>query len=295
MTSAVAVAVIAVAGMTGGAAEAAEGGGSFATALNGANVVSGGDADGSGVAFLGIEGDLLSYAIRFDGMGIPTGGVLRQGPKGSDGETKVVLFATRLLTGRNLVTGTVRVTDPKVLVNLREDPGGFSVDLANTAFPRGAVRGQIHGLTSRIDMRRALDQNFAAAVTEGAQIYACTRQPDGTFAFTQDDVRASLQRGIAHFFAVPGPAGPPEWAAPDGSAVTGRVLSRTPNGAGNIAELDLAATQAGAPGGLLSETDEILRLNTVGGLAPTGPCDPGVTPRAESRYRADYVFIRDAG
>jgi hypothetical protein len=152
----------------------------------------------------------------------------------------------------------------------------------------------VHKLTGNIDMRRALQQNFAASVIKGVQIYACTQQADGTFAFTQDNVRASLQRGISHFFADPGPSGPPQWRADDGSAVTGRVISRTPNGDGNIAELDLAATQVGQPDGLLAQTDEILRLNTVGGVAPAGPCDAGTQPKTEVPYQADYLFVHAA-
>ncbi|MFG1997854.1 DUF3455 domain-containing protein [Spirillospora sp. NPDC048911] len=259
----------------------------FATSLNGANVVSGGDADGSAVAYLGVKGDQVSFAIQFRGIGIPASGDLHQGAKGANGDAKISFFTTT--SGLDSVRGTVRVTDRKLLDQLRNDPGSFYIDLHNRQFAGGAVRGQVHKLTSVIDMRRALQQNFKASVLQGVQIYACTQQADGTFAFTQDNVRASLQRGISHFFVNPGPAGPPKWQAPDGSAVTGSVISRTPNGAGNIAELDLAATQAGEPKGLLSRMNEILRLNTVGGVAPAGTCEPG--SKAEVPYRADYLFI----
>jgi hypothetical protein len=36
---------------------------------------------------------------------------------------------------------------------------------------------------------------------------------------------------------------------------------------------------------------EVLRLNTVGGVAPAGPCDPQATPIVGVAYQADYVFI----
>jgi Protein of unknown function (DUF3455) len=85
--------------------------------------------------------------------------------------------------------------------------------------------------------------------------------------------------------------GPPQWHAPDGSAVTGRTVASNANGAGNIAELNLDATQIGASGGLLAHVAEVLRLNTVGGVAPTGTCDPQATPIVNVPYEADYVFI----
>jgi Protein of unknown function (DUF3455) len=86
-------------------------------------------------------------------------------------------------------------------------------------------------------------------------------------------------------------AGPPQWQAPDGSAVSGKVVAKNANGAGNIAELNLDATQIGASTGLLAHAVEVLRLNTVGGVAPTGTCDPQATPIVNVPYQADYIFI----
>ena len=42
---------------------------------------------------------------------------------------------------------------------------------------------------------------------------------------------------------------------------------------------------------MLAHAVEVLRLNTVGGLAPTGTCDPQTTPIVNVPYQADYVFI----
>jgi len=42
---------------------------------------------------------------------------------------------------------------------------------------------------------------------------------------------------------------------------------------------------------MLSHAVEVLRLNTVGGLAPTGTCDPQATPIVNVPYQADYIFI----
>jgi len=264
----------------------------FTSSLNGGNTVPDtGDKDGHALAFVKVQGNELSFTAGFRGITTPTAGGLHQGGKGVNGEVKVPFVTTRLPDGQTSVSGTVLVKDQQFLDGLRADPGGFYVDFSTGDLPEGAVRGQVHRLTSTIDINTALQKNVQASVTQGVQIYACTRQSDGTFAFSQDNVRATLDNGISHFFAKPGPAGPPEWLARDRSAVVGRVLSRTPNGDGNIAELDLAAAQAGRPFGLLAGVDEILRLNTVGGVAPAGICDPATQPRAEVTYHADYLFI----
>ncbi|WP_283133943.1 DUF3455 domain-containing protein [Rhizohabitans arisaemae] len=73
--------------------------------------------------------------------------------------------------------------------------------------------------------------------------------------------------------------------------LTGKAVTRTPNGDGNIPELVLDATQSGAGRGLLAHTTQILRLNTVGGVAPAGACDPARTPKAKSPYKSDYLFL----
>ncbi|WP_394834604.1 CHRD domain-containing protein [Pendulispora rubella] len=271
----------------------------FAGSLNGANEVpngaAAGDEDRRAIAFMEIRGNDVSFAIEFRGIEGLTAGHLHQGAKGTNGPVKIPFFTTPVPCGQTSVSGTVRVDDPQLLDDIRSNPGNFYFNLHTEPFPDGAVRGQVHALSSAIDMKRALKQNFRASVIRGAQIYACTVQADGTFAFTQDNVRATLEGGISHFFVNPGPAGPPEWRARDGSAVTGRVTARIPNGAGNIAELHLAATQVGESRGRLAGIDEILRLNTVGGVAPSGSCDPIKQPTHAAPYQADYVFIDATG
>ncbi|MEV5592800.1 CHRD domain-containing protein [Streptomyces sp. NPDC052496] len=288
------------------AAGRAEGGAavSFVSSLTGENEVAApGDRDGRGLAFLRLRGDRLSFALSYRGVAGPTAAVLQEARKGAEGPVRIPLSARRHSAGKaaesrtersaenGTVSGTVTVSDRRVRDALRKQPNGFSFNLLTAPFPHGAVRGQLHASTRPLDPDRALRHSVQARVLRGAQVYACTRQSDGRHAFTQRNVRARLEGGIAHFFAAPGPGGPPAWVAPDRSAVTGTVRSRTPNGAGNIPELALDARQAGRPGGRLGSTEEVLRLNTVGGVAPTGTCDPAVRPEVAVPYRADYVFV----
>ena len=255
--------------------------------LEGRNEVTGGDPDGQALELIGIKGNTLSYSVSWRGIATPTEAAIHAAGRGVDGPVVVPLFTTSRPSA-SFASGSVTVTDPAVLAALSSNPNGFYTELRTKEFPNGAVRAQLHQLS------HAVSTTGVAAVQEsvvfGSQIYACTVQLDGSFAFTQNNVEARLTGGIHHTFVQP-TAGPPQWQAADGSAVTGKVVSKNANGAGNIAELDLDASQIGGSSGLLSNAVEVLRLNTVGGVAPTGPCDPQATPIVNVPYQADYLFI----
>jgi hypothetical protein len=255
--------------------------------LEGRNEVTAGPTAGQALELIGLQGNTLSYSVTWRGIGTPTEAHIHAGVRGVDGPVVVPLFTTpRQADG--FASGTVTVTDSTLLDALRSDPGGFYTDLHTTKFPAGAVRAQLHLLNHTVSTSgvAALQESVAL----GSQIYACTTQPDGSFAFTQDNVEAHLTDDIHHTFVQPA-AGPPQWQAPDGSAVTGKTVTKNANGAGNIAELNLDATQIGASTGLLAHAVEVLRLNTLGGVAPAGSCDPQATPIINVPYQADYVFI----
>jgi hypothetical protein len=261
------------------------------SSLQGRNEVPGskgavGDPDGRAVEVLKVQGSTVTYAVRWQGITAPTEAHIHAGAKGVNGDVKIELFSSP--RPGDTARGSVKVTDKKLLASLVADPGSFYANLHTAQFPGGAVRGQLHTLSQPVDMKRPAIN--LASVVKGAQIYACTKGADGTFSFTQHDVAATLQSGIKHSFVHPD-AGPPQWVALDGSAVTGKVVLKTANGAGNIPELDLQATQTGAERGSLAHVDEVLRLNTVGGVAPTGTCDPQATPTTAVPYKADYLFV----
>jgi hypothetical protein len=255
--------------------------------LEGRNEVTAGAQTGQALETIGIQGNTLTYSVSWRGIGTPTEANIHAGGLGVDGAVVVSLFNTPPRTG-DFASGTVTVDDPNLLAALRSDPSGFYTDLDTNEFPDGAVRAQLHLLN------HAVSTSGVAALQEsvvlGSQIYACTAQQDGTFIFAQHDVDAHLTGGIHHTFVQP-LAGTPQWQAPDDSAVSGKLVTKNANGAGNIAELNLDATQIGTPTGLLANVVEVLRLNTVGGVAPTGTCDPQATPIVNVPYQADYVFI----
>jgi hypothetical protein len=254
--------------------------------LEGRNETAAGSDNGQALELIGIEGNTLTYSVAWRALGTPTEATIHAGARGADGPVVVTLFATPPST--DAASGTVTVDDPTLLAALRSDPSDFYAEMNTKKSPDGAVRAQLHLLT------HAVSTSGVAAVQEsvvfGSQIYACTAQADGTFAFAQHDVDAHLTADIHHTFVRP-LAGTPQWQAPDGSAVTGKVVTKNANGPDNIAELNLDATQIGTPAGLLGHVVEVLRLNTHDGVAPSGPCDPQATPIVNVPYGADYVFI----
>ncbi|MEU0396371.1 CHRD domain-containing protein [Streptomyces sp. NPDC006208] len=271
----------------------------FVASLNGANEVpvqqgpAVGDRDGAALEFVKVQGDKVSVAVKFRGTGKPTALHIHQGAKGTNGGIKIDFTellgkgSTKAKGWSGAVRGTVKVKDRAVLAAFTGDPNGFYANLHTAEFPGGAVRGQFHKVTSSIRFDKAL--GFQASVVKGKQIYECKKGADGTHSFQQRDVRAVLGGNIAHSFVAPN-SGTPQWIAPDHSAVTGAVISKTPNGATNIPELDLKATQSGKKRGLFAHTQEILRLNTEGGVAPAGSCAKGTI--AGVPYGADYVFVQ---
>ncbi|MCW7945592.1 hypothetical protein AAW14_27175 [Streptomyces hygroscopicus] len=271
------------------------GGTTLVASLRGANEVpvtggpAAGDKDGAALEFISVKGDTVSVAVTWRGTGRPTMLHLHEGAKGVNGGVRVDLsgLLKKGVKGHTAV-GSVKVEDAALLSRLKTDPGAFYANLHTAEFPGGAVRGQLHNVTTAFDFRHALD-NFQASVVKGKQIYECKPAAGGGYAFAQRDVAALLGGDILHSFVKPG-SGTPQWVAPDRSAVTGTVVTRTPNGATNIPELDLKATRSGRQHGLLADTAEILRLNTTGGLAPTGSCTPGSIVGVP--YRADYVFVQ---
>lgn len=243
-----------------------------------------GDPDGKATTSVRPWGDRIDYAFSWTGVAPPTRGDLRQAAAGSNGDVVAGLFEAKdglpqPITG---LAGSVGGVDPALVQRINGQPANYYTNLHTTEFPGGAVRGQLGKPVTPKPPALNL------AVVTGVQIYQCAPK-DGANTFTLFDVDARLQGDIAHNF-VNKTAGPPQWIAPDGSSVSGTVVTRLPNGDGNIPELVLDATQTGKPG-LFSATTTILRLNTKGGVAPAGPCDPAAQPTVQVPYQADYLFL----
>jgi hypothetical protein len=130
------------------------------------------------------------------------------------------------------------------------------------------------------------------AMARGVQIYECAADAGGGPAWKLRAPRADLIDDggapiASHFGGVDKglPAGP-YWEAPDGSRVHGARPVSAPN-PGSIPLLRLEAADTSGTG-VFSKVAFIQRLDTTGGAAPTGACDPG--KQTEVPYTAKYYF-----
>lgn len=86
----------------------------------------------------------------------------------------------------------------------------------------------------------------------------------------------------------------PQWEADDGSRIVGTVKARADAPHRDaIPWLLLGAASVGGPG-RFSGVTQVLRVNTVGGVAPAADCTPGA-PGEPLRvpYSADYLLFTD--
>jgi hypothetical protein len=129
----------------------------------------------------------------------------------------------------------------------------------------------------------------------GAQVYTCRASEMAAsgyeWAFTAPSAVLLDESGAiagTHF-------GGPAWQANDGSKVVAEVVERAPSpDPSAIPWLLLRVTSSGAPGNF-SDVTYIQRLDTTGGLAPTGGCDAEhIGAVARVPYTAVYVLFSAA-
>jgi hypothetical protein len=139
------------------------------------------------------------------------------------------------------------------------------------------------------DGQAVLFRAFAA----GTQNYACRRAEGGTATWTFRQPRATLVGDDGETIGFHGRG--PFWAGYDGSRVLGSAPTSAPaaNPAEDVPLLLLRATSSETEGQFAGVT-YIQRLDTRGGVAPTGPCDPDQRPTLAVPYLAVYYFYGPA-
>jgi len=164
-----------------------------------------------------------------------------------------------------------------VAVAVMASVGGGVADAA-PASPAGdtvAVAGHVPEVIKVPEGNRRI----AVMPARGVQTYQCTA---GAWAFLQPDAILRYH-GRAEVLHTKGPA----WTSvTDGSSVTAAAVASSPV-PNAIPQLLLKSTGNRGPG-LLGTVTYIQRLNTTGGLSPTGACTDGAT--ASVPYTADYTF-----
>jgi Protein of unknown function (DUF3455) len=129
-----------------------------------------------------------------------------------------------------------------------------------------------------------LSGKYAAS---GVQIYVCHAKgaaSEWAFKAPEAELVDAEGRPFAKHYAGP------SWEAPDGSKVVGKVLANEPAPKpGAIPWLLLSAESSAS--GALAGVRFVQRVNTSGGVAPSGPC-PTVGAEQRVDYTADYIFYK---
>jgi hypothetical protein len=147
----------------------------LAAKLNGANEVQVagappvGDSNGSATGLVRVQGNRITFAFNWLGIGAPTLGHIHQGKAGVNGDVKVPLFTTAMPDTVHAAAGIVTVTDPAIADEIRSDPSGFYLNLHTTEFPGGAVRGQLKRLGHITDLISLLHGGSLKAFLSGDQ------------------------------------------------------------------------------------------------------------------------------
>jgi uncharacterized protein DUF3455 len=131
---------------------------------------------------------------------------------------------------------------------------------------------------------RPLVGKYAA---KGVQIYVCRAEGvanEWEFKAPEAELTDAQGRSFAKHYAGP------TWEARDGSKIVGKVLANEPAPkAGAIPWLLLSTDSSGS--GVLAGVRFAQRVNTSGGVGPTGACPTAGTER-RVEYRADYIFYK---
>ena len=82
----------------------------------------------------------------------------------------------------------------------------------------------------------------------------------------------------------------PTWEAPDGSKIVGKALASEPAPRAEAIPWLLLSTDSSGSG-VLASVRFVQRVNTSGGIGPTGAC-PAVGAEQRVAYMADYIFYK---
>ncbi len=118
-----------------------EGGRLLTASLTGANEVPGpGDPDGTGTAVVSVKpsSQRLCFELSVDNIAPATAAHVHDGPAGVAGPVVVTLTPPSDGSSEGCVTA-----DKTLLKDIKKNPTEYYVNVHNTEFPAGAVRGQL--------------------------------------------------------------------------------------------------------------------------------------------------------
>jgi hypothetical protein len=130
----------------------------------------------------------------------------------------------------------------------------------------------------------ALVGKYAA---KGVQIYVCRVKGAATeWSFKAPEAELVDARGRPFAKHYDGPT----WEAGDGSKIVGKALATEPSPKEKAIPWLLLSTKSSASG-VLAGVRFVQRINTSGGIGPTGAC-PTVGTEQRVYYTADYILYR---
>jgi Protein of unknown function (DUF3455) len=121
----------------------------------------------------------------------------------------------------------------------------------------------------------------------GVQIYVCrVKGAANEWAFKAPEAKLVDAEGRPFAKHYAGPT----WEAPDGSKAVGKVLANEPAPKADAIPWLLLSAESSASGALYG-VRFVQRVNTSGGVAPSGAC-PTVGTEQRVDYTADYIFYK---
>jgi hypothetical protein len=103
-----------------------------------------GDPDGFGSASVTFDGDQLCFGITVANLDTPVAAHIHRGAKDVNGP--IVVPLTQPATGDPGASSGCVAIDPALAAEIQANPRGFYANVHTTAFPGGAVRGQLKSL-----------------------------------------------------------------------------------------------------------------------------------------------------
>jgi hypothetical protein len=198
---------------------------------------------------------------------------------------------------RRLFTSLAAATAATASILLASGAAAATPDTtAPTAGAQGAGVTQASNPLELIHVDETQYKIVASLRGVGKQVYDCTKSSSGganAFTFREPIAGLFTSRGIPAAIHGKGPVGP-FWANFDGSHVDGSAAppeggtAPSPDPAKNIPWLRLHGTPTPNTTGVFSNVAFIQRVDTHGGVAPTGPCTVPTTVAVD--YTANYVF-----
>jgi hypothetical protein len=106
-----------------------------------------GDPDGAGTAKIKLfsDTDQVCFNLHWSNIGAPTMSHIHEAAKGANGGVVVTLFSSQnplpdTITG---VNGCASGVDDTLSERIRKSPSDFYVNIHNSEYPGGAIRGQL--------------------------------------------------------------------------------------------------------------------------------------------------------